>query len=115
MPFEEPAPFVEPPLSIMDRALDFLMRHGRTILVVSLGLLFFFMVVRPMIKWSGRELREALVETKKLAGPEDEERAELEDLRRKGGPRERAALLAEREPDMSIDVIRSWLHENSGS
>ncbi len=112
MPFVETEAVTTPPLSFMDRALDFLSRHGRTILVVVLGLLFFFLVVRPMIKWSGRELQEAMVDTKKLAAPEEGETSELEDLRHKGGPRERAALLAEKEPEMSIDVIRSWLHES---
>ena len=115
MPFEEPARIVEPPLSLVDRTLQFLSKNARTILVVVLALLFFFMVVRPMIKWSGRELKEALVETKKLEAPEGEERAELEDLRRKGGTRERAELLAEREPDLSIEVIRSWLHESASA
>ena len=113
MPFEEPQVVVEAPLSFMDRGLDFLSRHGRTILMVVLGLLFFFLVVRPMLKWSGRELKEAMVETKKLEAPEGGTAGELEDLRRKGGARERAALLAAKETDMSIDVIRSWLHEGA--
>ena len=79
------------------------------------GLLFFFLVVKPMVRWSGRELREAMVETQKIEAPGGEALEELEDLRRKGGPREKAALLAEKEPDLSIDVIRAWLHENANA
>ncbi|MBW1712971.1 MAG: flagellar M-ring protein FliF [Deltaproteobacteria bacterium] len=111
MPFETVPLEVEPAPSILDRLLTFAQHHARTGLVVLLAALFFFLVARPMLRWSGKELKEALVETKKLPEAEGELAGELEDLRRKMGPRERAALLAEKEPDLAVEVFRSWLHE----
>jgi flagellar M-ring protein FliF len=113
MPFEAPAAIQEAAPGILDRILTFLRLHGRTLLVILLAGLFFLLVVRPMLKWTGRELKEVVLETTKLPGPEDPLAGELEDLRGKLGPREKAAYLAEKEPEMAIGLVRAWLHEGS--
>lgn len=113
MPFEEPEVIEAPPPTIVDQILMYARMYGRTALIVLLAILFYFFVVRPMVKWSGRELKEVVVEADKLPAPgaEDEAFMELEDLRKKGGPKEKAAFVAQKEPDLALEVIRSWLHE----
>jgi len=113
----EAAPLVGPEKrGIVEILLDYASRYARTAVVVILAFLFFLMIVRPMVRWSGRELKEALVEAKKLPAPGGEEAiGELEDLRRKMGPKDKAAWLAQREPDLAVEVVRSWLHESAPS
>ncbi len=105
-------PVVEP--TIMDTILEYVRAYGKTALGLIVALLFFLFVVRPMIKWSGRELKEAVVEVPKLPVSEEETEAELEDLRRKMSPRAKAQMLVEQEPDMAIEVLKTWLHQTEG-
>jgi flagellar M-ring protein FliF len=96
MPFEPAAP-VEAAPTWLDYLQTYGRLYGRTALVVLLGVLFFLLVVRPMVKWSGQQIRETMVEARKLPTPEEQMAGELEDLRRKMGPREKAAMLVEKE------------------
>ena len=114
MAFETMAPTLVA-TGMVDRALAIGKSYGTTIVTVLLIILFFLFVVRPMLRWSGRELKEVVVEAEKLPTPEEELAGELEDLRKKAGAREKALAIVGKEPDLALAVIRSWLHEGDAA
>lgn len=114
MAFETMAPTLVA-TGMVDRALAIGKSYGTTIVTVLLIILFFLFVVRPMLRWSGRELKEVVVEAEKLPTPEEELAGELEDLRKKAGAREKALAMVGKEPDLALAVIRSWLHEGDAA
>lgn len=113
MPFESLPEVTVPPPALIDTAMGLAKGHGRAVMIVFLVALFFMFVVRPMLRWTGRELKEVMVETAKLPPPsaEGEAAAALIDFKKKIGPKDQAVALAEKEPGLATDLIKSWLHE----
>lgn len=112
MAFEGVPEAVEYKPTIMEQVMTYARAYGQTALGVVLALLFILFVLRPMLRWSGRELKEALVERPKLPTPEELEAAQLEDLRvEKAGPRERAGKMIDQNPDLAMEVIRTWINQ----
>ncbi|MBW2619406.1 MAG: hypothetical protein JRC92_11085, partial [Deltaproteobacteria bacterium] len=112
MPFELLPEVVVPKPALMDTAMGLAKGHGRAIMIVFLMALFFMFVVRPMLRWTGRELKEVMVETTKLSPPPAEgAAAALIDFQKKIGPKDQAIALVEKEPGLATDLLKSWLHE----
>lgn len=104
---------------------EYIKTYGRTALNIVLGLLFFLMVVRPLLKYITSRAPARVEPT--LAGaprpvgpggelpPGTEEEALLEEAvaePRKPGTREQIQSLAAQDPERITSVLRAWIHES---
>ena len=116
MPFDQALPSEAAP-SILDTLLAFGRANSQIMVTVFLALLFIFFVVRPLLRWAGTELTRVTkeVEAAKLPSPEDQAAAELEDLRKKMTPKDKAGYLAQKEPELALEIVKAWLHDSQSS
>ena len=100
-----------PEVTWMTRIFDLARQYGRTVFNILLIVLFFLFVVRPVMAWLKREIQPAPApEALPMA---EEEEAMLEPERPIKGQlsRDQVLLLAQQDPDRTINVIRSWIDE----
>lgn len=101
---------------------DYLDEYGRPALNLVLAVLFFLMVVRPMIRYLTAKAKppEAVVGARAVGPGEElppgEEGVTPEMLAppptpRKLGPRDAILTLAQQDPERTTAVLRSWIHE----
>jgi flagellar M-ring protein FliF len=101
-----------PEVTWLTRLTDLARQYGRTVFNILLIVLFFLFVVRPVLAWLKREIQPAPAEPEALPMAEEEE-AMLEPERPVKGQltRDQVLLLAQQDPDRTINVIRSWIDE----
>ena len=106
---------------------DYLSEYGRPALNLVLAILFFLMVVRPLLKFLTARARPAPAGAPGAArrvGPGEElppgaPEGEVEQLEgvepppRKMGTRDVIMALAQQDPERTTAVLRSWIHESS--
>lgn len=105
---------------------DYLSDYGKPALNVLLVVLFFLMVVRPLMRQITTRMRPAPQEMPAAAGParpvgpgeelpgEEEAMPELEAMApRKMGTRDMIVALAQQDPERTTSVLRAWIHEAS--
>ncbi len=105
---------------------DYLSQYGRPALNLVLAILFFLMVVRPLLKFLSARARPAPAPAPaaRRVGPGEElppgapegEVEQLEGLQpppRKMGTRDVIMALAQQDPERTTAVLRSWIHETS--
>lgn len=102
---------------------DYLDKYGRHVLNLILAILFFLMVVRPLMKsFAARaKAREAAIAaeaarvgpSEELPPGEGEEMARLEgvEVARKMGTRDMILALAQQDPERTTAVLRAWIHK----
>lgn len=100
---------------------DYLDKYGRQALNLILALLFFLMVVRPLMKYLvARKAKEEAVGAEAVrVGPGEElppgeEMGQLEgmDISRKLGTRDMIMALAQQDPERTTAVLRSWIQQS---
>lgn len=117
-------PFALPPgAGVMAGAgwQEYLDKYGRQALNLILALLFFLMVVRPLMKYLvAKKAKEEVSAEAVRVGPGEElppgeEREQIEggaDVARKLGTRDMILALAQQDPERTTAVLRSWIHQN---
>jgi flagellar M-ring protein FliF len=117
-------PFALPPgAGVMAGAgwQEYLDKYGRQALNLILALLFFLMVVRPLMKYLvAKKAKEEVSAEAVRVGPGEElppgeERDQIEggvDVARKLGTRDMILALAQQDPERTTAVLRSWIHQN---
>ncbi len=99
---------------------DYLDKYGRQALNLILAILFFLMVVRPLMKYlMARKAKEEVVGEAVRVGPGEElppgeERDQIEglDVSRKLGTRDMILALAQQDPERTTAVLRSWIQQS---
>ncbi|KMY69280.1 hypothetical protein AAU61_03700 [Desulfocarbo indianensis] len=99
---------------------EYLDQYGRQALNLILALLFFLMVVRPLMKYlMARGKAEEKMGAEVRVGPGEElppgeETPQLEgaDLTRKMGTRDMILALTQQDPERATAVLRSWIHQS---
>lgn len=99
---------------------EYLDKYGRQALNLILALLFFLMVVRPLMKYLvARKAKEEMPADAVRVGPgealppgEELEQIEGVDVARKLGTRDMILALAQQDPERTTAVLRSWIHQN---
>lgn len=102
---------------------EYIKEYGRTALNIVLGLLFFFMVVRPLLRYitsraprGGSALGEArrVGHGEELPAGERERRELLEEEAKpaKLGVRDQIRSLAAQDPERATSVLQAWIHES---
>ncbi len=104
---------------------DYLSQYGRPVLNLVLAILFFLMVVRPLLKFLTSRARPVpAAPGARRVGPGEElppgapegEAEQLEGVEpppRKMGTRDVIMALAQQDPERTTAVLRSWIHETS--
>lgn len=100
---------------------DYLDKYGRQALNLVLAILFFLMVVRPLMKYlvARRAKEEAMGAEAVRVGPGEElppgegrEQIEGMEITRKMGTRDMILALAQQDPERTTAVLRSWIHQS---
>lgn len=119
-------PFALPPGAdrmVGDTWQDYLDRYGRPALNLVLALLFFLMVVRPLVKAlvARTKVEQVPVGAETSVGPGEElppgeeGRRALEgggvEVERKLGTRDMILALAQQDPERTTAVLRAWIHK----
>jgi flagellar M-ring protein FliF len=100
---------------------DYLDKYGRQALNLVLAILFFLMVVRPLMKYlvARRAKEEAVGAEAVRVGPGEElppgegrEQIEGMEITRKMGTRDMILALAQQDPERTTAVLRSWIHQS---
>jgi flagellar M-ring protein FliF len=99
---------------------EYLDKYGRQALNLILALLFFLMVVRPLMKYLvAKKAKEELPAEAVRVGPGEElppgeelEQLEGMDVSRQLGTRDMILALAQQDPERTTAVLRSWIHQN---
>jgi flagellar M-ring protein FliF len=119
-------PFALPPgadMMVGDTWQDYLDRYGRPALNLVLALLFFLMVVRPLVKAlvARTKVEQVPVGAETAVGPGEElppgeeGRRALEgggvEVERKLGTRDMILALAQQDPERTTAVLRAWIHK----
>ncbi|MCB2186455.1 MAG: flagellar M-ring protein FliF [Deltaproteobacteria bacterium] len=101
---------------------DYVKQYGRLVVNVLLAILFFLLVVRPMVKVGAKYLSSRIPEPTppprpvgpegELPAGEDEEAQLLEEaLARKMSLRDQVLALVQQDPDRAVAIVRAWIHE----
>lgn len=100
-----------PPVTWYTRVFDIAKQYGRPAFNILLIMLFFLFVVRPVLAWLKREVQPTPVTPEALPMAEEEALPEPERPIKGQLTRDQVLLLAQQDPDRTINVIRSWIDE----
>lgn len=100
-------------LSWWERLSELLSQYGRSIFNILLIVLFFLFVVRPFASWLKRETEPEAPEEGLEALPEGE--TGVPEIKHEPGvlTREQVLALAQQEPERTLNVLKSWIGEES--
>jgi flagellar M-ring protein FliF len=94
--------------------LDYVSQYGRFAWNVLLIVLFFLIIVRPIMAWLRREVAPEAPVTEPAALPEGEgEAAEMLPGKMEKGQltRDQVLQLAQQDPERTVNLIRAWIDE----